>query len=254
MPKLQVERSPASVWQGAAQGSSRLRFVLATLAWLGLLLWPWPGWGSMFAAFYGHLGEAICAAFAPPGVTVRWQPEAAPDAWNALVTLTRSGDSAQLLWDVRRAPYLPMAVHTALSLAFPVRWHKRLGIGLLGLALLQVLPTLRLIALFSSDTPFKLFELPKVLMAMNEIAARVLVLPPGMAFAVPALLFLALSFGLWPVEAGGVLAGDAPLIESGEGDETVDAPLDRLARARARQVRRLARERPRRSARDNKRK
>jgi hypothetical protein len=109
-----------------------------------------------------------------------------------VVTLGNAGAHAQqLLWDVKRTPYLPMVVFAALTLAFPLgRFGRRLLILSVGLVGLSLLPALRLLSLLGSDTPFRLLELSSTLEAVLFMACAALVFPPSMAYALPLLLWV----------------------------------------------------------------
>jgi hypothetical protein len=121
------------------------------------------------------------------------RPEGPKDSWNALLTIRNAIGTQRVLWELRRVPYLPTAVFAVLTLAFPLgSWQRRLAVLAIGVVMLQALPFLRLVLLISSDAPIRLVELPSWLHSAMVIACGALVFPPGMAYAVPVLLWLLL--------------------------------------------------------------
>jgi hypothetical protein len=98
--------------------------------------------------------------------------------------------------DLRRSGYIASAVFVALAVMTPLRgrrsrWRKAalLGAGLVGL---QILPLLPLLSFFSGKLPVTVFDLGPIPRALIEVSYHALVAPPGMAYAVPALLWLLL--------------------------------------------------------------
>lgn len=177
---------------------NRRRFLLSfggrTVLLLTLMLLSWPGLGHAFAAFLSALSNPLASLLFTRPAGLHLSPEGPADSWNALLTVTNANEQAQqLLWELRRTPYLPMAVFTALTLGFPLgRWRARLMMLGVGLATLQALPVMRLLVLIGGDSPVQLFELPALMQTLVMVAVRALVLPPGMAYAVPGLLWLLL--------------------------------------------------------------
>ena len=84
------------------------------------------------------------------------------------------------------------AVFAALVLVTNLRWPRRLGILAAGLAVLQLLPLLPLLSFFSGKLPVRAFHLGATTIALVDVAYHALVAPPGMAFALPAMLWLAI--------------------------------------------------------------
>ena len=159
-----------------------------------LLLLPWPGLGRVFSSAVAVVANPFASMCFTTPAGIHMAPEGPADSWNALVTVTHaSGKVQQLLWELRRTPYLPMAVFIAVALGFPLgRRRSRLAIMGAGLIALQALPLMRLLILVGAEGPVQLFQTPDVLHGLLTIAVRALVLPPGMAYAVPTLLWLAL--------------------------------------------------------------
>jgi hypothetical protein len=177
------------------------RFVLL----LTLLMLPWPGLGRFYAgAIAGLASTALGNANA--NVTLRFTvpatatPVVAGQPWqlNVFAEDTITGQFVQTALDARRSGYIASAVFVALALATPVRWSRRLGVLLVGLALLQTLPLLPLLSFFSGKLPVRVFDLGAVARSIIEIAYHTLVAPPGMAYAVPGLLWLLLVGAMDP--------------------------------------------------------
>jgi hypothetical protein len=105
--------------------------------------------------------------------------------------------------DLRNLAYLPSACAIALAFATPL-WRVRRGLWLLGaaLALLQVFVVASLatplVLLLAEQAPLHLIDLTPLAHASLDVLYRALVAPPGMAYAIPGLLWVAL---LWLSEA-----------------------------------------------------
>lgn len=169
------------------------RFALRLAIGMLLVLWPWAGLGHRFGALASDVVNASAGLVFSGPESLQMRPEGPKDSWNALLTLRNAEGTQRVLWELRRVPYLPTAVFAVLTLAFPLgSWKRRLAVLALGLVLLQVLPLLRLVLLISSDAPIRLLELPSWLQSALVVACGTLVFPPGMAYAVPALLWLLL--------------------------------------------------------------
>ncbi len=96
--------------------------------------------------------------------------------------------------DLRSLVFLPTAAFIALSIAVSlesVREHLLLlGVGLLILEpLLLALVTLPLLSFLGGTGPIRVFTLSRPVHAVLQILYRALVAPPGMAYAVPLLLW-----------------------------------------------------------------
>jgi hypothetical protein len=183
----------ASVRERTARMHPLGRLPLRFAAVLSLFLFPWPGIGTLFADVFSACVNFVAAGLTQPAL-LRFGAAGPPDDWSAVVTLIgTSGARQDFLWELRRAPFLPLAVFAALTLALPRgRFRSRLAVFALGTAVIMTLPALRLGLLLGSDTPFRALDLSPTLMAALTVATGTLVLPPGMAYAVPALLLLLL--------------------------------------------------------------
>lgn len=178
--------------------STRAHFVLRFLSLLVLGWVTWPGLGNAVGRVCSALVNTIAGPLARYPETLEFRPEGPDASFNAILSVTNaSGVYQELLWDLRRAPYLPVVVFLALCAALPLnRVRARLWVVALGLTVLPMLSGLRLLLAISTDSPIRLLELPAVAEFILTMACRTLVLPPGMAYAVPALLWLALSWWL----------------------------------------------------------
>jgi hypothetical protein len=170
------------------------RFTAKALLLLLLLLLPWTGMGSWFVATVLAVANPLLAVLIQEPASLALAPEGSASSWNALLTIELNGVPAQrVVWELRRAPYLPMAAFAALCLAYPASGlDRRVLVMGLGLGLLPLLSLLRLIAFLGDPGPLQLVQMPTAVHAALTVATRALVLPPGMAYAVPALLFVAL--------------------------------------------------------------
>lgn len=190
---------PAPPGDAHAQANLTDRFVLLrtalfAAALLILLLLPWPGLGEAFVGVIAAILNPLLAALVSVPGQVELGPATDEHAWNAVLTIKREGRIVQhALWELRRTPYLPMAAFAALALAYPAsKLSGRLRVLFIGWSVLVLLPLLRLLTLFGEPGPMQLVAMPSALHAALTIAARALLLPPGMAYAVPALLWLTL--------------------------------------------------------------
>lgn len=177
-----------------AEGRPGLSFLWRGTVVLLLLLIPWPGLSALFASVAAAAANVVSdVLLSGPGGLRFSAPDDLP-AWTMLLTLEApTGLSQQAHWELRRAPYLPMAVLTALTVGCPFgRWPRRALVLGLGLTILFLIPALRLAALVGSPSPLQLVSLSPTTLTVIAIATRILVLPPGMAYAVPALLWLLL--------------------------------------------------------------
>lgn len=182
---------PFLEWPIAIQG---IRAVLV----LGLLIAPWPGLARSASGAFTDVAQAVAApllrsskfdvAFtrAPDGV--------AEGDWDSVV-LIKSRTSGRILdhasLDVRRVWYLPSAVFVALCLGFP-RGGVR-GVSLLLAMGLFALPVLSLLPLLSFLGQIRVIGLGSVVQSALAIGYRALVAPLGMAYAIPAFLWLAMA-------------------------------------------------------------
>ena len=176
------------------------RFALAA----ALLWWPWPACAALYGGDVKALARALMAASGAP-VELAFELRnvgAAPslDAWHLPLYLedTETGAFVQTVLDLRRGGYIASAFFTALVLATPLRRARRkLGVLVGGLAALQVLPLLPLLSFLSGKLPVQVFHFGRFARWAIEIAYHALVAAPGMAYAVPALLWLLL---IWVAE------------------------------------------------------
>jgi len=176
-------------WNSRPWAAER-RFALRLAFGLVLVLWPWAG-GHRVAALASEVVNAGASLVFSGPESLQMHPEGPPDSWNALLTIRNGLGTERVLWELRRIPYIPTAVFAALTLAFPLGSRKRRFVVLaMGVMILQALPLLRLILLLSSNAPIRLVGLPSWLHSALVVACGALVFPPGMAYAVPLLLWL----------------------------------------------------------------
>jgi hypothetical protein len=167
------------------------------VAALALLMIPWTVAGRLYG---GAVTIVARAALPDPdtGARLQFGPRAGDatvaDPWQLPVSAEdpASGQLVATVLDLRRSGYLAWAVYAALMLVTPLRWPKRIALLVGGSLLLQLLPLLPLLTFFSGRLPVTVFELGTGARWVAAIAYRSLVAPPGMAFAVPTLLWLLL--------------------------------------------------------------
>lgn len=160
----------------------------------GLLVTPWPGVPRSFSSAFNQVAD-FCGhgLFSTERHAVRFvsAPAAAVDGdWDCVVLVQNATSGAMVdaaSLDLHRVVYLPLAVFLALSLASPLR---RRGIRpLLLLGGLFLLPLLALLPIGSFLAQIHVLALGTTAQSFVDIAYRALVTPPGMAYAIPALLW-----------------------------------------------------------------
>ena len=182
-----------------------------------VLMLPWPGLGRAYAGFVSAVADAAFGGWAP-ATTLRFtNPDdgaAGAQAWQLKIYAedTLTGKYVQTALDLRRGGYIAVAVFAALALVTPIRWSKRLGLLAVGLSILQIIPLLPLLSFFSGKLPVQVFHFASVLQSAIEVAYHTLVAPPGMAYAVPAMLWLLL---VWLIDAKGLRRILSPLFRRG---------------------------------------
>jgi hypothetical protein len=102
--------------------------------------------------------------------------------------------------DLRNLAYLPTACCIALALATPLKrgfWLLPAALLILHVFLVASLAT-PLVLFFAEQAPLHLIDLTPLTHAILDVLYRALVAPPGMAYAIPGILWVAL---LWVSEA-----------------------------------------------------
>lgn len=170
------------------------RFVVV----LVVLIVPWPGMGRPVVRAFGYATQTMLSPLlAGVAESVVFQASDETDLaheWDLLVLVKDPKTSATLRHasvHVRRSGYLQVACFLALVAGWPGRNPRRLafvlGLGLLGLACLTTLPVL----MFLSRRG--VVPLAGWLLSALAVVYRALVTAPGMAFAVPAILWCLLA-------------------------------------------------------------
>lgn len=175
---------------------------LACALYVLLLCWPYV------AEAYAHCLAALGNALKPESTRAvlrlsvpSFDPQAAESFALMFSARARSaGVNINVPIDVRNLAYLPTACLIALASATPLRRSLRLlpaALVLLHMFLVASLAT-PLVLLFAEQAPLHLIDLTPVAHATLDVLYRALVAPPGMAYAIPGLLWVAL---LWCSEA-----------------------------------------------------
>lgn len=169
---------------------------------LALLHLPWPGLGHAFVSYFGAVAPPLLGVWSAPGLDIQLTPAEASSGKSWSVTFDardpNTGHRAQAELDLRRAAWVPFCVFIALLAGMPIRRpRRRLLVAGIGLALLHLLTLLPFLAFFGGERA-GLFPLGSVTHTIAVVAQRALLAPPGMAYAVPALLWFALAWKLEP--------------------------------------------------------
>ena len=128
------------------------------------------------------------------------QPVAEP--WQVTLLATPAlGSPALVPIDLRVLSFLPTAAFVALAVATPFSsWTRNARLLLVGLPLLQLLlvglVATPLLSFLGGTGPVRAFVLSRGTHTLLQIVYRALVAPPGMAFALPFLLWLLLMSAL----------------------------------------------------------
>jgi hypothetical protein len=163
---------------------------------LVVLLWPWPGLAGVFSQAASFVCDAIAGIewgrdsqihFIPS----RYEPE---HPWWVSMTIKNvfTGQSLEMPVDTRTLGYIRIAVFAALAIAWPFWTTKRVagatacGFVLLlgGIAFSLVLPIVQVLGIV------KVLSLGVLTQSMVSIGILTLATYPGMAFAIPALIWL----------------------------------------------------------------
>ncbi|HTQ08247.1 MAG TPA: hypothetical protein VMI54_30545 [Polyangiaceae bacterium] len=173
--------------RGQFFGRAALWFVLFALPWPGVAEWYTGVGASVLNVALGKSGPPVAVEFLPA--------EPGSGSWDVRTRVTRtdSGRSIMTALDERRTGYLPCAVFLALVLASTYRARKKALLAASGLFVLELLSLLPVLAFLSGRLPIVAYELGTAARVVVDVLYRSLVAPLGMAYALPALLFLLLS-------------------------------------------------------------
>lgn len=172
-----------------------------------VLMLPLPSIGRGYGHLVGALGRLVVALGASSEVEVRFTPGGADGSkeppGNSWLLGIRADDSDSgqyvgTVLDLRRSGYTACAVFVALALSTRLGRRKKVALLGGGLGALQLLPLLPLLSFFSGKLPVTVFAFGPVSRAIIEVGYHALVAPPGMAYAVPGLLWLLLVMRLDP--------------------------------------------------------
>jgi hypothetical protein len=174
-----------------------VRFVIV----LALLVAPWPGVGRYFVDAVGSLTTALAdPMFAASNVTFALRspmPQEQQPEWRGVIAVKRDsfpdGPKRNLgAIDLRRAGYLQLATFIALAAGWPPSGIRRsLMAGLLAAFFLTAILAVPILDFLSSIEVVHLGGFAFVV----ALIRRALVAPPGMAYAGPGLVWLAVRGG-----------------------------------------------------------
>lgn len=193
---------------------------------LALLMAPWPGLGEAYGALVTKLGNVLLSCFEQSRAHLEFGlPDAAePSAFTSVLRARdlASGLALQIPIELRTLTFLPTSTFIALVLAGSVgRAVRRSALQLFaGLALLQLFLVSSLLVpiclFFAEPRPMQLLHMSTLVYGVLTIFHRALVAPPGMAYAIPLMLWLTLG-ALERACSGGSALACAAAKASGEG-------------------------------------
>jgi hypothetical protein len=180
---------------------------------LTVCLIPWPRLGEVYGTMAAMGNVVVGERPIGAGGLLRFDAprhpedsEAASDATYPVELSARNARTGALVRvpiDLRTLTFVPTAVFVALAMASPI-WKGARGPVVLvsGLVILQVFLVgsiaVPLFLFFSNPHPMRLFHPSPLFSHALTVAYRSLGAPPGMAFAIPGLLWLAL---MWLIPA-----------------------------------------------------
>lgn len=196
-----------------------VRFVCLFGVLYGLLIAPWPGWNSRYSQAFCYSCERLLGAEGADRI-VRF--ERAPEGAR-LDTQIVLADPRQLApdgmvkarvlgLDSRGVGWVPTALFSALVLATPVGWKRRLRSLAAGLLLMQAFIVLSVLAyIWNESLPATGPGASLVGTLTKRIAEGLqltLVTQIGASFAVPAILWLLVCFDRRDIEAAQRILGE----------------------------------------------
>lgn len=115
------------------------RSILLFFLLYGALLAPWPGWDATYARYLRGYASLVFSTEKPAGF-VRFEPAAAyaRNGLDSLIVFGSENQAKMLGFDSRAIGWIPTALASALILATPFGWRRRLGVLLVGLSLVHL--------------------------------------------------------------------------------------------------------------------
>jgi hypothetical protein len=188
-------RSPRRYWA---------ELLLGFVCVFGGLALPTRGLGPYYVAAHVALGNALVEGKQlDSGVTLRFQAtsdELASEPWHATLVVSPPGNlaPARVPIDVRVLSFLPTAAFIALALAVPLATRRKHAVVLTaGFVVLQLvlwlLMAAPLLSFLGGTGPITAFHLGRVSHVVLQLLYRALVVPPGMTFIVPLVVWASVA-------------------------------------------------------------
>jgi len=162
---------------------------------------PWPGLGPLFADVVGATATAIADPFfARSNVTLTVRPprpEEHQPKWRGVIDVKQDFPDGPARHagaiDLRRSGYLQLATFIALAAAWMPKGRRRI-LAAVGVAA-AVVSTVVAVPIFDFLVQVDVVHLGAGSATLVSLARRILVGAPGMAYAVPGIVWLALAGG-----------------------------------------------------------
>lgn len=173
-----------------------LRSIALLAAIYAVLAVPWPGLGPAFVTAYAAVAQAAVAHSVPMrGTTFRaTAPGEVASEWDLAIRLPPEPGATTIhgiRLHMRRIAYLPLALLAALAVAFPRGESRARLYG--AFACPAILAALQLVAILSVFTARGILDLSLTGNVLVMLVSRAFFEAPGMAFVIPALLWVLLA-------------------------------------------------------------
>jgi hypothetical protein len=178
------------------------RFLCRFVVLYGLLIVPWPGWKAAYGRWFRGFNQLVFAS--NDRRILQFEPT--PDARSPLDTQIALANRARidalgrapgkrLGLDSRGVGWIPTALFAAMTLASPLGWRRRIWVLLGGLLLIHGYIVFSVgCYICNQSADLGLVTLTPLAKAVAGGLEETLVTQLGPSFAVPALLWLLLSF------------------------------------------------------------
>lgn len=174
-------------------------FLAKFLVVLVILVLPWPGLARLYPAVYHGVCNFVYGSFGPGRVTFEpfSDPNLPGDDTKVTIANLVTGSGAAFPRNSRVQGYMPTVFVTALALATPLAWRRRLitlAAGLFAVTAYVAFRQFFFLMFYARQGPSKLFDPGPVLTGVLEFGRWVFVDSFTGLFVVPVVIWIAVSF------------------------------------------------------------